>query len=213
MQEVLPGVYHWAEVHPKIHVKVSSWWLQDGGVLIDPLEPHEEGLEWFSSRATPPGAVLLSNRHHYRHSDRFAERYGCGVHCVCAGLHEFSDGRAVEGFDFGEELPGGARAYEIDAICPDDTALYLPAKRALLFADGLVRGGEYGGDGPLGFVPDSLMDEPQETKRRLLAAFERALEELDFDHLLLAHGGPVIGDGRELLRELLEGGARTAFEY
>lgn len=36
--------------------------------------------------------------------------------------------------------------------------------------------------------------------------------ELDFEHLLLAHGGPAIGDGRRLLRDLLEAGGRTAFE-
>lgn len=82
-----------------------------------------------------------------------------------------------------------------------------------MFADGLVRGGQYGARGPLGFVPDSLMDDPEVTKRGLLAAFERLLEELDFDHLLLAHGGPVIGDGRELLRDLVASGGRTAFEF
>ncbi|HXN37001.1 MAG TPA: IPT/TIG domain-containing protein [Solirubrobacteraceae bacterium] len=36
--------------------------------------------------------------------------------------------------------------------------------------------------------------------------------ELDFAHLLLAHGGPVIGDGRALLADLVDGGGRTAFE-
>ncbi len=103
-------------------------------------------------------------------------------------------------------------ACELDAICPDDTALHIPAARALVIADGVVRGGPYGGAGPLGFVPDSLMDDPPETKRGLLAACARLLAEIDFDHLLLAHGGPVIGDGRELLADLVECGGRTAFE-
>jgi hypothetical protein len=213
MREVLPGVFHWTAMHPKIQIRVSSWWLDDAGVLVDPLEPEEEGIEWFESQPVRPQAVLLSNRHHYRHSDRFAARYGCGVRCIRAGLHEFTPEQHVEGFDFEDELPGGALAVEVDAICPDDTALYLPGKRAIVFADGVVRGGAYGGDGPLGFVPDSLMDDPEGTKRGLLESFSRLLSELDFDHLLLAHGGPVIGDGRELLRELVESGGRTAFEF
>jgi glyoxylase-like metal-dependent hydrolase (beta-lactamase superfamily II) len=212
MQEVLPGVFHWTAIHPSIHTKVSSWWIEDGGVAIDPLEPEAEGIEWFSSRSTQPQVVLLSNRHHYRHADRFAERYGSPVQCIRAGLHEFGPERPVEGFDFGDELPGGVVVHEVDAICPDDTAFYLPGTRAVLFADGLVRGGQYGGGGPLGFVPDSLMDDPEGTKRGLLESFARILEELDFDHLLLAHGGPVIGDGRVLLRELVDSGGRTAFE-
>jgi hypothetical protein len=61
-------------------------------------------------------------------------------------------------------------------------------------------------------VPDSLMDDPAQTKRGLLAAFSRLLDELPFEHLLPAHGGPVIGDGWEPLRELVDSGWRTAFE-
>lgn len=56
------------------------------------------------------------------------------------------------------------------------------------------------------------MDDPPATKRGLLAACERLLSEVDFDNLLLAHGGPVIGDGRAQLQELVDIGGRTAFE-
>jgi glyoxylase-like metal-dependent hydrolase (beta-lactamase superfamily II) len=212
MEEALPGVFHWSARHPRIHIEVSSYWLEDSGVLVDPLVPKQEGLEWFAQRTLPPAAILLSNRHHYRESERFVERFGCSVHCNRLGLHEFSDGEVVQGFDLGEALPGGVLACELDAICPDDTALHLPEKRAVVFADGIVRGGPYGQPGPLGFVPDSLMDDPPATKRGLLAACARLLEELDFAHLLLAHGGPVIDDGRERLQELLDSGGRTAFE-
>jgi hypothetical protein len=213
VNEVLPGVFHWTAAHPKIHVQVSSYWLDGSGVLFDPLVPPEDGLDWFAKRSVSPALVLLSNRHHYRESERFAERFGCPVRCNRVGLHEFSGDEAVEGFDVGDEFAGGAVvACELDAICPDDTALYLPAQRALLLADGVVRGGPAGGDGPLGFVPDALMDDPPATKRALLDAGARLLEELDFDHLLLAHGGPVIDNGRVLLQDLVDCGGRTAFE-
>jgi hypothetical protein len=212
MHEVLPGVYHWSTRHPRIQIEVSSYWLEETGVLIDPLVPEPEGLDWFAVRTLAPAAVLLSNRHHHREADRFAERYGCLVYCNRTGLHEFGDGRAVQGFDIGEPLPGGAIAAELDAICPDDTALYVPGKQAVVLADGVVRGGPYGQDGPLGFVPDSLMDDPPATKRGLLAACAALLEELEFSHILLAHGGPVIDNGRERLQELVDCGGRTALE-
>jgi hypothetical protein len=212
IEEVLPGVFHWTARHPKIHIEVSSYWLEEAGVLTDPLVPPQEGVEWFADREKPPGAILLSNRHHYRESGRFVERFGCSVHCNRTGLHEFTHGEDVTGFEIGDRLPGGVVARELDAICPDDTALHLPDRGALVIADGVVKGGTYGGDGPLGWVPDSLMDEPLETKRRLLAACERLLSELEFEHLLLAHGGPVIGDGRSLLQDLVDSGGRTAFE-
>ncbi len=209
MRDVLPGVFHWTTLHPHIHIPVSSYWLDDVGVLIDPLVPADEGLEWFAGRPAQPAAILLSNRHHYRDSTRFAERFGCAVLCSRAGLHEFGEGETVEGFDEGDRLPGGVVAHEVGGICPDDTALYLPKERAVAFADGLVRRGD---DGPLGFVPDPLMDDPPATKRALLAAFARLLGELDFEHVLLAHGDPLIGDGRERLEELVAAGGRTAFE-
>lgn len=212
MQEVLPGLYHWTAVHPRIGVEVDSYWLDGAGVLIDPLLPAE-GIEWFAARASAPSAILLTNRHHYRQSDAFAKRFGCTVRCSSRGLHEFAGGdRAVEGFEPGETLPGGAVAYEVDAICPDETALHLPEHGALAIADGVVLGGPHGQDGLLGFVPDSLMDDPEKTKAGLLAAYARLLAELDFEHLLLAHGGPLIGDGRARLQELIDVGGRTAFE-
>jgi len=80
----------------------------------------------------------------------------------------------------------------------------------MVFADALV-GGAPDGSGPLGFVPDQLMDDPASTKRGLLDAFARLLEDYEFEHLLLAHGGPVIGDGRRGLEDLIAMGGRTAF--
>lgn len=209
MREVLPGVFHWTTPHPRIHADVSSYWLDGAGVLIDPLVPVEGGLEWFAGRPVRPTAVLLTNRHHYRDSGRFAEAFGCSVHCHRAGLHEFTHGEAVEGFAPGDRLPGGVVACEVGGLCPDETALHLPEQRALALADGVVRGGP---QGPPGFVPDALMDDPPATKRELLAAYARLLDELDFEHLLLAHGDPLIGDGRAVLEELVETGGRTAFE-
>jgi hypothetical protein len=213
VNEVLPGVFHWSATHPRINIEVSSYWLEDGGIAIDPLVPPDVGLDWFEARTLPPAAILLSNRHHYRDSARFQEAFGCPLYCNRAGLHEFTHGELVTPFDPGDTLPGAVVAHEVGGLCPDETALYLPASRAVAFADGVVRGGPQGQTGPLGFVPDTLMDDPAGTKRQLLDAFANLLRELDFDHLLLAHGGAVIRDGRAQLQELVESGGRTAFEF
>jgi glyoxylase-like metal-dependent hydrolase (beta-lactamase superfamily II) len=212
MREVLPGVYHWEAMHPRIHFDVSSYWLDEGGVLIDPLAPPDAGIDWFASRPEKPQAVVLSNRHHLRDSLRFWEEFGCPILCTRAGLHEFEGDERVEGFDPGDTLPGGIVAHELGGICPDDTALYLPDRGALAFADGVVRTHAPRGTGELGFVPDSLMDDPPGTKRALLEGLQRLVAELDFENVLLAHGEPLIGDGRVLLLELIDAGGRTAFE-
>ena len=211
MDEILPGVWHWTARHPNIGIDVSSHWLDDGGVAIDPLLP-DDGLEFFRSRPRAPAAVLLSNRHHYRHSRALVDAFSARVLCSRPGMHEFEPEQGVEPFDFGDELPGGVRAFEVGSICPDETAFHIPGARALLLADGVVDGSMHGGEPGLGFVPDKLMDDPEQTKAGLLAAARRALDELEFDHLLMAHGPPVIGDGREQLQAFVASGGRTAFE-
>ncbi len=54
MREVLPGVFHWRAIHPKLKIEVDSHWLDEEGVLIDPLVPPDVGIEWFAQRAQPP---------------------------------------------------------------------------------------------------------------------------------------------------------------
>jgi len=200
MREVLPGVFHWTTRHPRIHIDVSSYWLDRAGVAIDPLVPSERGLEWFAERTSSPKAVLLSNRHHYRDSGKFAEAFGVTVHASSPGMHEFSDDQPVEPFEYGAELPGGVKAYEAGAICPDDTAFHIPAHSALSVADGVIN---YGG---LGFVPDEhLGDDVDAIKGQIRESYARIAAEADFDNLLVAHGEPVVGGAQEQMRAFTEG--------
>jgi hypothetical protein len=193
VREVAPGIWHWVELHPRIKIPVSSYYLPAERVVIDPLAPSD-GLDFFDEHGQPTD-VLLTNRHHYRSSGEFARRFGATVRCVREGMHEFTHGEQVEPFEFGDELPGGIVAHRVGAICPDETALHIPAREALALADGAVRG-EPGG--PLSFVPDFLMDDPETTKAGLRESYRR-LAELEFRHLLLAHGEPLVGDGRAAL--------------
>jgi hypothetical protein len=198
MQEIAPGIFHWTAFRDSIGMHVSSYYVEPAAIVIDPMVP-EDGLEVFDGHS-PPQQAILTTRHHYRDSDRFAERFGLTVSCAEAGLHEFEGtDRAVEGFRFGDEVAPGVVAVGTDAISPDDTTLHIAhGGGALAFADGLVRPP----GGPLGFVPDQLMDDPPETKERLIDAF-RGLLERDFDHLLFAHGEPLVGGGRRALSDFL----------
>jgi hypothetical protein len=194
MREIAPGLWHWTARHEHIGGDVSSYYLERERVLIDAMVPAE-GLQWLE-RHGPPQAVLMSNRHHDRHAWQLQERFGCSVHCVRNGLHEVEGRGRVHAFEFGAQLPGGVVAHEVGAICPDETALHIPAHGALACADGVVR---WSGGDELTFVPDSFMDDPEQTKRGLRDAY-RSLLELDFDRLLLAHGEPLASGGRSALR-------------
>jgi hypothetical protein len=192
MQEILPGLWHWTATHPNTGSIASSYWVRPSRAVLDALLP-EAGIGAFADE--PPDRVLLSNRHHLRHGERFAERYGAVIECSKPGLHEFEDGPDVKGFDFGDEVAPGIQAFEVGAICPDESALLIREAQALSIADGIRH---Y--DGELGFFADSLLgDDPEGVKAGLRDSYSRLLE-LDFDHLLFAHGDPIVGGGKEALR-------------
>lgn len=194
MDEITPGVWHWTARHPKIHIKVSSYFVPELGLLLDPLVPPD-GFERLEELARPR-EIVLTNRHHWRDCGRLIERFGCTVRAPRVGMHEFTHGEPVEPYDFGDALVGGAvKVYEVGGICPDESALHVPSVSALAVADGVIHHGE------LGFVSDDLMDDPEDTKAALKDAYARLAAELDFDNLLTAHGAPVVGGARVALRD------------
>ena len=191
MEEIRPGLLHWTAFRDTIGADVHSYLHTPSGTLLDPMEPLQ-GV----SAVPRVERIVLTNRHHYRDSDRFVEAFGCPVLCHEAGLHEFSGG--VEGFSFGDELGPGVTALEVGVLCPEETALHLAGGAgALAFADCVIRGRH----GELGFVPDFLLgDDPDAVKHGLRERFRRLAEEVEFDALLLAHGEPVSTGGRTALR-------------
>ena len=196
VQEIVPGLFHWTATHPRTGGEASSYFVAGSCTAIDPLLP-EEGIEWFEERGVE--RVALSNRHHLRHAEAIAERFGCPILCNEAGLHEFAGGPAVEGFAPGDALADDVTALEMAAICPDDSVLHVRVGAgALAFADSLIHRGE------IGFVSDRLIgEEPERVKEAVRLRARQLLAEQEFDHLLFAHGAPLIGGGREALRRFL----------
>jgi hypothetical protein len=150
------------------------------------MEEIAPGLVHWTSR------VLLTNRHHYRHADRFVAAFGATVHCHEAGLHEFAGtDRAVTGFRWGDEVAPGVVAREVGVLTPEEAALHVSGL-ALALADAVIREDS----GALAFVPDFLLGDDPPAIRAGLRARLAALAELDWDVLALAHGEPRAEGGR-----------------
>jgi hypothetical protein len=207
MYEVLPGVLHWTTFHEGIGRPVHSHFYVEGAALFDPRVPEDGGLEEIARHGRPE-TILLSNRHHLRHAEAFAERFDCTIRAHRSGLHEFADGGPdVLPFEFGDRPAPGVTALEVGALTPEDTAFHIDAGRgALLFADAVIRDG----GGALSYVPDTLMgDDPADVRRGLTAAL-RALLDQDFDALLFAHGAPVATGGKDALATFVAEHERAA---
>jgi len=200
MEEIIEGVFHWTAIHPNTGSEAGCHFVGGSGTAIDPLLP-DEGIEWFDEHGVE--RIVLSTRHHLRHAAEIADRFGCPILCHESGLYEFESGSTVTGFAFGDRLADDVVALEMDSISPDDTVLRIErGGGALLFADSVVNRCS------LGFVSDRLIGEdPEAVKEKILARCRELLDERA-EHLLFAHGDPLVGGGRPALQAFVNSRAQ-----
>jgi len=197
MRELVPGLFHWTTLHDDLGVRVSSYYVESAGALIDPRVP-DDGLEAFADRARPQQVVLTTGLH-ARHADRFADAFGCVIRASPQALERAGDGLDAERYTDGDEVAPGVTAIHVDAIAPDEYALHIALDAgALAFGDAL---NTYGGE--LAFFSDDLLGDDPDTVKAGLNDALRGLLTRDFDHLLFGHGEPVVGGGKAALRQFL----------
>jgi hypothetical protein len=196
MREIIPGLFHWTTVHEDIHAPVSSYYVQPAGVVIDPRIP-DEGLGVFESLGTPQQIVLTTGLH-VRHSEQFAQEFRIPIRAPLQARERLGDSVDFEPYNDADEIAPGVRGIEIDILCPDEYALLVDVDEgALAIADGITNYGS------LGFFADDLLGaHPDRVKQGLKNAYRAQLQR-DFDHLLFAHGDPIVGNGKTKLRDFV----------
>jgi glyoxylase-like metal-dependent hydrolase (beta-lactamase superfamily II) len=212
--EIAPGLWRWTGLHPdwtpedaedegwEREVGCVYYEAPDAVVLIDPLVPPEEADKFLAAldrdveRAGKPLHVLVTIFWHARSAGGLAERYPEARVWAHEPAAELVAERAAptDFFRAGDTLPGGVRA--LDAHRAWEVVFWIPEHRALVTGDVLL-GAEGGG---VRVCPDSWLGErdPEEVRRGL-----RALLELPVERVLLAHGEPVLANGRAALEAAL----------
>lgn len=193
VRELFPGVFHWTAFHPRIGARVSSYYIAPAGAVLDPKLP-EGGWD---ALPDSPQEIILTSGHHGRDARALSEMFGIPVRASREAAEHLGDALEVETFKDGDEVAPGITSIHIGELSADEGALHIAVgSGAIAFADGVHRS-----DGSLAFFSDQLLgDDPERVKRGLARAFVGLLE-LDFDHLLFAHGEPLIGGGKAALRE------------
>jgi len=199
MQQLVPGIFHWTALNPAIGSRVSSYFIESAGAVIDPMVP-EGGLDSLPGR---PSRVLLSSGHHLRDSRHIAEAFGIPICASRQAVHHLgSAGHDIEAWDEGEAHPAPTvTALHVGVLCEDEGALHVAVgDGALVLADAV----HHAPDG-LEFFSDPLLGEdPESIKQGLKAALGALAESLEFDALLLAHGEPLASGGRAALQAFTE---------
>ena len=185
--DVAPGLWIWRLPHPDWspdadwEPPVTSTCVESGGevVVLDPLAPPNESLDvWERLDAKPPTVAIVLKPDHVRDVDSFVERYGVRAYGPYLFWRHDIPETELEGVQPGDTLPGGLVAL-YDGRGRNETPLWLPEQRALVFADALTApGGEL-----------RIWATPWHEERALPAL--RALLELPFEHVIVSHGEPV----------------------
>ena len=187
LREVAPGLWIWRLDHPDWSpdagwaAPVSSTCVASGGevVLIDPLAPPDHATEiWARLDAAPPTVVVILKPDHVRDVDVFVRRYGARAFGPYLVWRDNIPETELEGIEPGYELPGGLVTL-YDGRGRNETPVWLPEQRALVFADALTER-----DGEL-----LVWGTPWHEERTLPAL--RDLLELPFEHVIVSHGEPV----------------------
>jgi hypothetical protein len=187
VRDVAAGLWIWRLTHPAWapgqgwEPVVASTCVESGGeiLVLDPLAPPADAAEaWERLAARPPTAIVVLKPDHVRDVDRFVRRYGVRAFGPDVFFRNDIPETELEPIYPGSRLPGGIVAL-YDGRGRNETPLWLPEQRALVFADALTApGGEL-----------RVWATPWHQERALPAL--RALLELPFEHVIVSHGEPV----------------------
>ena len=185
--DVTAGLWLWRVAHPDWNPGVdweplvTSTCVESNGevALLDPIAPPDDADEiWDRLGARPPTLLVVLKPDHVRDVDLFARRYGARAFGPSLFWRDDVPDTDLEPIEPGSELPGGLLAL-YDGRGRNETPLWLPEQRALVFADALTaRAGEL-----------RVWSTPWHEERALPAL--RALLELPFEHVIISHGEPV----------------------
>ena len=187
IRDVAGGLWIWRAEHP--HWKpgqgwdpvVTSTFVESRGerLVLDPLAvPNEDTALWARLDVARPTAAVVLKPDHVRDVDVFIERYGIrGFGPRLYFRHDIPQSD-LQWIDPGSELPGGLVAL-YDGRGRNETPLWLPEQRTIVFADALTA--------PRGAL---LVWATPWHKERVLPAL-RSLLELPFERVIVSHGDPV----------------------
>jgi len=187
LRDIAPGLWIWRLEHPAWtpeqdwQPEVTSTCVESGGevAVLDPLAPPDGAEElWAPLDAHPPTLVVVLKPDHVRDVDLFIRRYGARAYGPALFWRDDVPETELEPIEPGSELPGGLVAL-YDGRGRNETPLWLPEQRALVFADALTA--------PEGEL--RVWSTPWHEERALPAL--RALLELPFELVIVSHGEPL----------------------
>jgi hypothetical protein len=187
IRDVADGLWLWQLEYPDWRPglewgpAVASTCVESGGevAVLDALAPPDDADPvWARLDERPPTMAVVLKPDHVRSVDSFVGRYGARAFGPGVFHREDIPETELEEIWPGIELPGGLVA-QYDGRGRNETPLWLPEQRALVFADALT-------------APDGeLLVWATPWHEQCVLPTLRALLELPFELVIVSHGEPV----------------------
>jgi glyoxylase-like metal-dependent hydrolase (beta-lactamase superfamily II) len=132
---------------------------------------------WERLDAKPPTLAVVLKPDHVRDVDLFVTRYGARAFGPWLFERQNIPETELEPIEPGSELPGGLVAL-YDGRGRNETPLWLPEQRTIVFADGMT-----GAEGELRIWETPHLERARPALRELL--------ELPFERVIVSHGDPL----------------------
>jgi len=194
VQEVVPGVWHWAISDERIGGYVSSAHAVGGSggvVLVDPLPLATDALVGLGDVT----AICLTTSSHQRSAWRLRRELGVRVWAPAASKEV--DEEPDERYSEGDGMPAGLRPIFTPGAGTTQHSLLLDSEGGVLFTPDLfVRPS----DQPLAMIPAEYAHDPEQARETA----EKLLD-LDFAVLCTGHGAPVTDNPKSAIRAALAG--------
>jgi len=195
---IAPNIAIWHAYDPEVKAELYSTCLATGAgtYLVDPILLQREAFDEMMGSG-PVAGIVLTNSNHHRAAAQFAQQFSVPIFAHPETFPNGKTGQLTLVTD-GDEICDGLRVIGIAGGPLGEIVLhYAVDGGTLIVGDTLINFEPYG----FAFLPAKYCSNQKHMRHSL-----RKLLDYKAKRILFAHGAPILADGSERLRALLNSG-------
>jgi len=194
LQRHANGHYTWSQcdAESKVELFSTAFLYGDQVVLIDPCETSPQ-VESELTKLGRLSIIFLTSGNHERTSSLLRKKWGIPVAASANAVPEISQKPDIILEE--DQTIHDLTPIDLSGGAAGETAFFHPRSKTIILGDAVIHLPKY----PLMILPEKYCTNPAGLKNSL-----QKLLQLDFEHLMFAHGNPILSTGKKQLAQLLQ---------